>query len=431
MRRWVVAFFGRLVTAAWAASALALLMAAGQAAAGDADLSRPAASWLTPALTYDGVALANLQGGARTGSTYVGNLHLKLTAKGDAFGWPGTSAFVDVLTIHGGLPSRFVGDVQGVSNLEGPPGTQVEELWLQHNFKSSSASLLAGIYDLNSEFYRLQSAALFLNGAFGIGPEFAHSGVEGPSIFPRTSAGLRFAFKPMPDTVLRMAFLDGVPVVRPDGSHGAFRSGDGLLTVAEFAMLSRTDASPDHQESMRDRIGRFSSLAPYQNKLALGAWHYSGRYPDLGDTDASGNPLLRRGTSGSYLVGERLLIGGDRPSGNCLAVFAQAGVADPRTNRIGSYAGAGIVGSGWSPLKDSDEFGVSIARASNGSHYTRAQAAQNLAVDRAETTLELTYLTQVSKHLAVQPDLQYVMHPDTDPALSNSWVIQLRFEIVF
>jgi hypothetical protein len=24
-----------------------------------------------------------------------------------------------------------------------------------------------------------------------------------------------------------------------------------------------------------------------------------------------------------------------------------------------------------------------------------------------------------------------VMHPDTDPALSNSWVIQLRFEIVF
>jgi len=266
MRRWVVAFFGRLVTAAWAASALALLMAAGQAAAGDADLSRPAASWLTPALTYDGVALANLQGGARTGSTYVGNLHLKLTAKGDAFGWPGTSAFVDVLTIHGGLPSRFVGDVQGVSNLEGPPGTQVEELWLQHNFKSSSASLLAGIYDLNSEFYRLQSAALFLNGAFGIGPEFAHSGVEGPSIFPRTSAGLRFAFKPMPDTVLRMAFLDGVPVVRPDGSHGAFRSGDGLLTVAEFAMLSRTAASPDHQESMRDRIGRFSSLAPYQNK---------------------------------------------------------------------------------------------------------------------------------------------------------------------
>jgi len=74
---------------------------------------------------------------------------------------------------------------------------------------------------------------------------------------------------------------------------------------------------------------------------------------------------------------------------------------------------------------------VSIARASNGSHYTRAQAAQSLAVDRAETTLELTYLTQVSKHLAVQPDLQYVMHPDTDPALSNSWVIQLRFEIVF
>ena len=88
-----------------------------------ADAAEPAdteaGSWLTPALVYDGSALVNLRGGARTGSTYGGALHLKATARGDGIGLPGTSAFVDVLTIHGGRPSRLVGDAQGTNNLEG------------------------------------------------------------------------------------------------------------------------------------------------------------------------------------------------------------------------------------------------------------------------------------------------------------------------
>ena len=387
------------------------------------------ASWLTPALTYDGTVLGNLRGGTHTGSTYVGNLHLKLTAEGDAIGWPGTSAFVDVLTIHGGQPSRLVGDAQGVSNIEGPTGTQIEEIWLQQNFQGNGASLLVGIYDLNSEFYRLQAAGLFLNSSFGIGPEFGQSGVEGPSIFPRTSAGLRAAFKPTPDTVLRAAVLDGVPVVRPDGSRALFRRGDGVLTVVEFAMLIRTGAGSNPRPGMRDRIGRFSSLSPYDDKLALGAWRYSARFADLSDTDAAGNPRLRRGSAGMYAVGERRLIGDDAAPGKRLAAFAQAGVADPRTNRFGAYFGAGLVGSGWGLMKDSDQFGVSIANARNGSHYARAHAAQG--VDRSETTIELAYLTQLSKFLTVQPDLQYVMHPNSDPSIANAWVLQLRFEVSF
>ena len=39
------------------------------------------------------------------------------------------------------------------------------------------------MYDLNSEFYRVESGGLFLNSSFGIGPEFARSGAGGPSPF--------------------------------------------------------------------------------------------------------------------------------------------------------------------------------------------------------------------------------------------------------
>ena len=53
----------------------------------------------------------------------------------------------------------------------------------------------------------------------------------------------------------------------------------------------------------------------------------------------------------------------------------------------------------------------------------------NQGVTRAETTIELSYLTQPSKHFTIQPDLQCVIHPNTNPAIANAWVLQMRFEI--
>jgi len=283
----------------------------------------PPPAWLKPGLTYDGAFVATPRGGLRAGTTYVGNLHLKLTAKADSAGWAGTSAFVDLLKINGGRPSARVGDAQGVNNTEGPTGSQIEELWLQHNFADSSASLLIGIYDLNSEFYRLRAGGLFLNSAFGIGTEFAQAGVEGPSVFPRTSAGLRLAFKPTPTTVLRVALLDGVPLVRPDGVRALFRGGDGWLGVTEFAFLTRSDDTSSGRTGSKDRIGRLSSLPPYGNKLAFGAWYFSGRFPVLATTDASSQPESRRGSSGLYAIGEGSLLASNSDPTEQLAGFLQ------------------------------------------------------------------------------------------------------------
>lgn len=406
------------------------ISASGPALADDSDPSS-AASWLKPSLVYDGAIVSNFSGGVRRGSAFVGNLHLQLTATGSSGLWQGTTAFLDVLNVHGGRPSLRVGDAQGVSNIEGPPGTQVEEFWIQHNFAGNTLSMLAGIYDLNSEFYRLRSAGLFVNSSFGLGPEFAQSGVSGPSIFPRTSGGLRIDFKPSPQWVLRAALIDGVPIVRPDGSREAFRSEDGLLGVTEIAWGSRPPAEEPVRRSARDRIGRFSALPSFDDKFAVGVWRYTARRTDLSDTDSAGTPVLRRGTSGAYVVGEIALVRPMASSPKQLAAFAQLGAADASTNRFSTYVGAGLIGSGWGLGRDVDQLGISVAHAVNGGHYLRSQRAQGLAVSRAETTVEMTYLAALSKQLTVQPDLQYVRHPNTNPSVSSAWVLQLRLAYSF
>jgi porin len=75
--------------------------------------------------------------------------------------------------------------------------------------------------------------------------------------------------------------------------------------------------------------------------------------------------------------------------------------------------------------------GLAMAMARNGSYYLDAQQQSGSGVDAAETAMELTYLAQVASWFAIQPDVQYVIQPNTDPRLHNATVVQLRFDLTF
>jgi porin len=377
------------------------------------------------ALVYDGAAFGALAGGVRRGTTYLGTLRLQLTLDGSRLaGFPGMTLFVEGLNIHGGHPSRFAGDAQGVSNLEGPARWMLNEGWIQQNLFDNQLSILIGRYDLNTEFDRLQSAGLFLNSSFGIGPEFSQSGRNGPSIFPDTSVGARIAWKPAREVVLRAAILDGVPVERP-GGRKLFARGDGLLLVAEVAYLFRP-TSKDSPRTPHFRLGRVAGLPPYTAKIALGSWHYTAKYPDLNETTSNGQPVEHEGSSGAYILADQTLYTDSKRPARRLTAFGQFGIGDARVNHFASYSGAGIVMSGPLRGRDNDELGIAIAAAHNSSHFAAQQS-----VGRMETTLECTYLAPLTSRLAIQPDLQYVVHPNTDLARSNALVAMLRFELSF
>jgi porin len=386
---------------------------------------------ITPALAYNGAGFTNLRGGVRAGSTYTGNLNLQLTVDGGPrFGWTDTLFYLDALWIHGGQPSKFTGDAQGVSSISAPSAVKLYEAWVQKNFFDNRFSVLAGLYDLNTEFYHLQSAGLFLNSSFGIGPEFSQSGVEGPSIFPSTAVGTRFAYKPARGIVLRTAILDGAPVDRPDGSRGIFKRGDGVLIVSEADFLDRPPPS-DRPLNGRFRIGRQAMLPPYDDKVAIGGWYYTAALDDLADLQANREPVRHRGSGGFYALVDRVLFKEPDHPEKRVAWFLQAGYGDVRVDRFGSYVGAGLTAVGMIPGRDTDELGLALAYARNGSHYMSSQRMQGIPVASAERTIELTYLMQLTKWLAVQPDLQYIIRPGTDPTIPNALAFQLRFEIAF
>jgi porin len=61
-----------------------------------------------------------------------------------------------------------------------------------------------------------------------------------------------------------------------------------------------------------------------------------------------------------------------------------------------------------------------MAMARNGSAYIAGQMQAGLPVSAAETSIELSYLAQLEAWLALQPDVQYVIHPNTNPQLRDA-----------
>jgi porin len=406
-----------------AAVSLWLLASGGAPAhAAAADESDTPAARLT--FDYDAASVSNLSGGIAQSSTYIGNLHLRgLFDLDRAWAWHDTRFFLDALWIHGGNPDAAPGDALGVDNLAAPHRAQIEEAWIERNFAGDRVSLLAGLYDINTEFYRSQSGGLFLNSGLGIGTELGASGVEGPSTFPRTSLGVRFAYKPSENTVLRAAVLDGVPVIRPDGRVRAFESGDGELYLMELASLDRPTQTQNKDQ--RWRIGRNAMLPAYQGKLAIGAWHYTTRFERLDPVD----PRPPTTASGAYAIVDRVVahLAGD--DGRPVSLFAQVGVGDPTVERFGKSASFGVVSMGAFSSRPNDEIGLAFVTARNGSPYLRQQNDARLV--RAESSVELTYLAQIGASFALQPDLQYVIHPNTDRSIPDAWVFSLRLEVTF
>ena len=107
-------------------------------------------------------------------------------------------------------------------------------------------------------------------------------------------------------------------------------------------------------------------------------------------------------------------------SAGCAGATAAAGGGGANPGATGLIAGRGA-----------DELGLGVAYARNGSHYLSAQSTQGTPATRAETAIELTYLMQINSWLALQPDLQYVVSPNTNPSLRNAFAFQLRIEVSY
>ena len=342
--------------------------------------------------TLDAFALT--RGGIEPGGALIHHAEAGALLDGERLiGMQGLTASVRLLASAGtALSERRVGDIQVISNIEAPRAVRLFEAWAEQRLLGGRLGLLVGVRDLNAEFYASEVAGLFIGAAHGIGTELAQTGLNGPSIFPVTALSVRADYVDPRGVYLRAAAFDGVAgdPDRPARTSLRLTRQEGALLVAESG-LERSDGA--------------------WRKAAVGAWRYTDSFDRIGD--ASPSPSF-----GTYAVAERAWATG-------MSTYGRIGWANPDVHQTGVAWALGATVSGWSARPD-DEVGIGVAAAHNTSPYLRSLRRDGERADRAEYVFEFTYRALISPHLSVQPDVQYVLHPGTDPALGNALLLGVR-----
>lgn len=303
-------------------------------AASPASVTAQSALELEAALTVD--LTSNVRGGEERESGWLANLDLTAALDGDAIGWPGGSAFLYFLGNTGDAPNAWVGDYQVTNNIEAPEAFRLFEAWVQQSLAGGRVSILAGLRDLNADFYVMEHGELFINSSMGIGVTFSQTGQNGPSIFPNSALALRVQGEVTDGIRVRAAAWDAVANDPGDPSRTDIRlsKDEGALLTAEVEVGPGADA-------WRLVLGGFR----YTERVTLGS--FDGPDPSYNEARDAGVYGIVEGRLGS--LGEA-----------DLHAFVHGGNANGRIYDVDAAWGGGLVATGLLGRPE-DRLGLAVA----------------------------------------------------------------------
>jgi porin len=341
-------------------------------------------------------ALRN-RGAISNGSRHISHLDFKLKMDLEkAAGWNGTSAMINVVSDGGWGPNaRHVGAQMGVTNVEvgAPTTTRLFQAWLQQSFLDDRLAVLAGLYPIDSEFFTMDSAGVFIGPQYGTPADLAQT--RGPSIFNNSAFGLRAKWNITKSVYAMGALLDGIPndPARPKRTAIRFAKNDGSFGIGEFGWLPEAENE------------KFKGHA----KAAIGLWGYSTKVNDQRDLDAAGNPELRS-QRGGYILGERTLVNlGGEPE-RFISAFARYTWTDGDSTPVKNSINLGLHVKGPLASRPDDIIGFAWSRADMSQKWRDVQAVPG-DTKSSEDVLEVTWRVAVTPWLAIQPNYQQMRNP--------------------
>lgn len=406
------------------------------------------AKGFTYRLNYTGEVFGNVSGGAKRGSTYMGKLELELgTDLEKAFGWTGGSFHASLLQIHGkGISEKFTDNLMTVSNIDASPATRLFEIWLEQKLFDNKLSIRAGQLAADSEFFVSDYSGLFINSTFGWPAIMGLDLPNGGPAYPTATPGIRVKYDVTDSASLMVGLFNGDPIgpcARDNPQYcdrrgTSFRTSDGAFVIGEG--------------QYKYKIG--DGALPGQIKL--GGWYNSNRFDDqrfdntglsLANPDSSGDARKIRGNYGFYGILDQMVYRFGTEGDHGIGLFTRLSAAPSDRNLANFYIDGGVTVKGLFDSRPNDQFGLGIGLTSISSRvrsFDQDTGYFNEAyMPRRdfEAVLELSYKAEIVPGWTVQPDIQYIFHPQgrvLDPndasgqkVLKNAFVIGFRTAISY
>jgi porin len=380
---------------------------------------------------YTGEGLANVSGGIRRGAVYEGLLELAVDLDTTKLEW-WENGLIHASSIypHGSSISRYTGDLLTVSNIDAFDSIRLYELWIEQGFAGGKFNVRFGQLLADEEFAFSESAANFINSAFGW-PAFISANVlnTGPAFYV-AAPGLRLRFAPNENWYFQSAVYDG----------DSFDSATGDVHVN--ASGTRIHLGDEQGVFWLSEIG-FQLAGPeaLAGEYKIGAWLHTGEFTS-NFHDRNGEPFLISGLDpkvhensfGAYIAANQTIW---REDDREISLFGRAGGSPPDRALFELVLDAGITLDGFFGRPDDQAgAGVSYARVSRDIRkLERLDFALNgpalTGLSDHETVLELFYSAQLTKWWTIQPDFQWIFNPGGNSGASDAIVLGIRTSIAF
>jgi porin len=283
------------------------------------------------------------------------------------------------------------------------------------------------------------SAAGLINGTFGWDDLLGANMLNGGPAYPLAVPGVMVEAKLSDALRLKYAVFSG----NPAGSGCAklpqecdlygttFSTAGGALLISElqYAVNQGKDAAglPGTY-----KLGGWFGTADF-NDLHFGTTA-TGGVVSLG-SDPSATPLKRSGNGGIYAVADQTIWRGKQQS---LSLFLRGGYAPPDRNLVTYYVDGGAALKGPINGRPDDVLSFAVAYAKISPDAAAADRDASVVVRDYETVFELDYSVQMAPWWTIQPDIQYIIHPNgsqnpnnSAQRIGNAFVTGLRSTVKF
>jgi porin len=365
-------------------------------------------------LIYTNDVLGNPSGGIRRIAVYQGKLEASVTLDLDKLvGWRGLSAYVNLFQLHnttGMRDENFNANVT-ISNIEAIPATRFQEYWIEQKLLADRFSIRFGQLAADSEFFISSYSLPLVSSDWP--PITTMNLPSGGPAYPLSSPGIRFRYDPNANWSALFAVFNGDP-----GQQGTINRTGTNFPVKDPPLI---------MGEIQYRYNQEKDSPALAGILRLGGWHYFGKFDDqrfdtlgisLANPLSNGVPRQLRGTSGIYGIVDQQLYrpkGGSADSG--VGFFSRVSASPSNRSVIDFYLDSGIIFSGLNPARPNDKVSIGFIYAKY------ADRVGTLDVDRIlfsgvarpirdyELIFELNYLYLVRPGWAIQPLIQYLVHP--------------------
>ncbi|MDR3233009.1 MAG: carbohydrate porin [Planctomycetaceae bacterium] len=345
--------------------------------------------------SYTGGVFNNARGGAQSSHStrYAGIFDISVTADTGKLGlWKNGTFYTHALFSHGRNPSDFIGDWQGAAVFAYETPAQVSEYWYEHRYCDDSVAVRAGKIDAGADFFYLNSTENFINSSGTCVP------TTGIPTAPADAWGIMSSVNLSDNFCFKIGAFDA------DADANQFwMSGSGnIYTAVQF----------DCHYTLFRHLPGFAYIGGWYNDSENHCYLNHTHFGKSGYSAGFEQMIYRR----NYTRKE------DRRGWTFFAQFSQP--QTDRENDLFRFYGLGLRSLGFFEYRPDDVLGFGIFSAS----FDRVLRS-NDSLNAAETAFEVHYHIHFTDNAAVQPVLQYIVHPGG--LYRNALVPGITFQVVF